>query len=45
MPTGPGQELTFRDHGRNLYAFVYVASRAKAVQAAAILNSLVIGGG
>lgn len=28
MPTGPGAELLFRDHGRRFYAFVYVGERA-----------------
>jgi hypothetical protein len=40
MPVSRGFELYFRDHGRNLYAFVYAATRANAGRAAAVLNSL-----
>jgi len=41
MPTGPGAELLFRDHGRRFYAFVYLGGRSKDRSAALqLLNSL-----
>lgn len=40
MPFSRGFELTFRDHGRNLYAFVYAADRPTAARALAVLNTL-----
>jgi hypothetical protein len=40
MPYSRGFELSFRDHGRNLYAFVYAGTRAKAARAVAVLNTL-----
>jgi hypothetical protein len=39
IPVGPGQEFVFRDHGRNLYAFVYVRGGLRSAAEAA-LNSL-----
>jgi hypothetical protein len=42
MPTGPGQEFFFRDHGRKLYAFVYVGSKSVLSATGAVLNSLKI---
>jgi hypothetical protein len=42
MPFSRGFELVFRDHGRNLYAFVYAAKRANALRAVAVLNTLVV---
>ena len=39
IPVGPGQEFVFRDHGRNLYAFVYVRGELTSAAEAA-LNSL-----
>ena len=43
MPISTGFELTFRDQGRNFYAFVYAGKRANAEQAVAVLNTLVVG--
>ena len=41
IPTGPGVELSFRDHGRRFYAFVYVGRRSEARGSTlALLNSL-----
>jgi hypothetical protein len=40
QPSGPGYEFTFRDHGRDFYAFVYTGNRAVATEAVAILNTL-----
>ena len=43
MPVGPGDELLFRDHGRDFYGFIILGPRApksRARQAAWILNSL-----
>ncbi len=41
IPTGPGAELLFRDHGRRFYAFVYVGARSGARHSTvALLNSL-----
>jgi hypothetical protein len=40
MPFGRGAEFTFRDHGRNLYAFVYAADRRDAARAVGVLNTL-----
>jgi hypothetical protein len=40
IPIGPGQELTFRDHGRNLYAFVYAGNKQLRAAAERVLNSL-----
>ena len=40
IPIGAGQELTFRDHGRNLYAFVYAGNKELRTAAERILNSL-----
>jgi hypothetical protein len=41
IPTGPGVELPFRDHGRRFYAFVYVGRRSGARGSTlALLNSL-----
>ena len=41
MPSGPGVELLFRDHGRRFYAFVYVGRRSGARSGAeTLLNSL-----
>ena len=40
MPSGPGQEFFFRDHGRKLYAFVYVGSKSALSATGAVLNSL-----
>jgi hypothetical protein len=41
IPTGPGVELLFRDHGRRFYAFVYLGERSAARQSTlALLNSL-----
>jgi hypothetical protein len=42
MPISRGFEVFFRDHGRNLYAFVYAAKRANAAKAVAMLNTLVV---
>jgi hypothetical protein len=42
MPTGVGEAFTFRDHGRNLYAFVYAATPRQRKQALAILNTLAV---
>jgi hypothetical protein len=44
MPISRGFEVFFRDHGRNLYAFVYVATRGNAVRAVAMLNTLAVTG-
>jgi hypothetical protein len=43
MPFSRGFELTFRDHGRNFYAFVYTATRPNAQRAVAVLNTLEVG--
>ena len=43
LPAGRGFEVFFRDHGRNLYAFVYAATRAHAQTAVDVLNSLRVG--
>jgi hypothetical protein len=40
MPYSRGFELVFRDHGRNLYAFVYAATRENANRAVGVLNTL-----
>jgi len=41
MPSGPGVELLFRDHGRRFYAFVYVGRRSGARRGAeTLLDSL-----
>jgi hypothetical protein len=40
MPFGRGFGLSFRDHGRNFYAFVYAADRRIATRAVAVLNTL-----
>jgi hypothetical protein len=41
IPNGPGVEMTFRDHGRKFYAFVYVGRRSGERQKTlALLNSL-----
>ena len=40
MPLSRGFAVSFRDHGRNFYAFVYAANRSNAVRAAALLNTL-----
>ena len=43
MPYSRGFEFTFRDHGRNFYAFVYTATRENAERAVAVLNTLEVG--
>lgn len=41
IPSGPGAELVFRDHGRRFYGFVYVGGRSGAREGAlTLLNSL-----
>ena len=41
IPSGPGAELVFRDHGRKFYAFVYVGPRSGARgDVLTLLNSL-----
>jgi hypothetical protein len=40
MPFSPGFSVSFRDHGRNFYAFVYASDRGNAARAAAVLNTL-----
>ncbi len=40
MPFSRGFSVSFRDHGRNFYAFVYAGDRIKARRGAAILNTL-----
>jgi len=40
MPFSRGFSVSFRDHGRNFYAFVYAADRSNAARAAAVLNTL-----
>ncbi|HEX6680179.1 MAG TPA: hypothetical protein VF063_05995 [Gaiellaceae bacterium] len=40
MPFSRGFQILFRDHGRNLYAFVYTAKRQNATRAVAMLNTL-----
>lgn len=41
IPTGPGVELLFRDHGRRFYAFVLVGRRSGARRSAeSLVNSL-----
>ena len=40
MPEGRGVEFVFRDHGRDLYAFLYAADPSIASEGLAILNSL-----
>ena len=43
IPKGRGAELTFRDHGRRFYAFVYVGSRSHARgDVLSLLNSLLV---
>jgi hypothetical protein len=36
IPIGPGQEFVFRDHGRYLYAFVYVGGDLRPAAEAAL---------
>ena len=46
IPSGPGAELLFRDHGRKFYAFVYVGPRSGARgDVLTLLNSLRISAG
>ena len=41
IPSGPGVELLFRDHGRKFYAFTYIGQRSGARGSTlALLNSL-----
>jgi hypothetical protein len=40
QPTGPGYEFTFRERGRDFYAFVDSTNRAVATEAVAMLNTL-----
>jgi hypothetical protein len=40
QPSGPGYEFTFRDGGRDFYAFVYGTNRAVANEGVEILNTL-----
>jgi hypothetical protein len=40
MPEGRGAEVTFRDQGRNFYAFVYATSAGQRREAVALLDSL-----
>jgi hypothetical protein len=40
MPFSRGFSVSFRDHGRNFYAFVYAADRSNAARAVAVLNTL-----
>jgi hypothetical protein len=37
---GPGYEFTFRERGRDFYAFIDSSNRAVATEAVAILNTL-----
>jgi hypothetical protein len=39
-PLSRGFSVSFRDHGRNFYAFVYAADRSNAARATAVLNTL-----
>jgi hypothetical protein len=40
QPTGPGYEFTFRERGRDFYAFIDAPNRDVATEAVAILNTL-----
>ncbi len=40
QPTGPGYEFTFRERGRDFYAFIDSSNRAVATEGVAILNTL-----
>ena len=40
QPTGPGYKFTFRERGRDFYAFIDSTNRAVATEAVAILNTL-----
>jgi hypothetical protein len=40
QPTGPGYEFTFRERGRDFYAFIDAANRDVATEAVAALNTL-----
>jgi hypothetical protein len=40
MPFSRGFSVSFRDHGRNFYAFVYAADSSNATRGAAVLNTL-----
>jgi hypothetical protein len=40
MPVGRGDEILFRDHGRDFYAFVYATSAAQRRGALGLLDSL-----
>jgi hypothetical protein len=40
QPTGPGYEFTFRERGRDFYAFIDAPTRDVATEAVAILNTL-----
>ena len=40
QPTGPGYQFTFRERGREFYAYVFSKDRAAAQGAVAILNTL-----
>jgi hypothetical protein len=40
QPTGPGYEFTFRERGRDFYAFIDSTNRTVATEAVAILNTL-----
>ena len=40
QPTGPGYQFTFRERGRDFYAYVFSKDRAAADGAVAILNTL-----
>jgi hypothetical protein len=40
MPFSRGFSVSFRDHGRNFYAFVYAADRSHAMRGASVLNTL-----
>jgi hypothetical protein len=39
-PLSRGFSVSFRDHGRNFYAFVYAADRSHAARGAVVLNTL-----
>jgi hypothetical protein len=45
QPTGPGYQFTFRERGRDFYAYVFSKDRAAAHVAVAILNTLRVVGG